>query len=411
MPPPLVAWKPSRDVNVPRPRRVSVVPSLQSMARDLIVDNIEAVSSFGVLSPALQHEIAASLCALRKLRNEQLPLFAEEDITLTELIVPDCHLIEEPTMRRTLEPFANPASRIGVLRLGFCGRCVTPATVSLIGQLVSLHSLSLGGCYQMSDSALEELLKQRGAGLRSLHLSSNSQLSRRAVAAVAGECAELEILELENLMQLPAESLLPLRSLAGLQQLSLRGTLMLSDEVLAEVVLGSKDRLERLSLRDCPLLTDAGLISVVRPCSLLRDLDLTALELLTDLAVSTLGEALPALEVLSLRGCVQLSDAAITLLAESCKGSLRHLSLNKAPAIGDAAMVALRDNCASSLEWLDISWCRGVTDTALGSLVDSSTNLHTLTLFGCSQLTNLFYNGHSNDNLELIGRALCAGGA
>ena len=65
---------------------------------------------------------------------------------------------------------------------------------------------------------------------------------------------------------------------------------------------------------------------------------------------------------------------------------------------------ALAKHCASTLESVDISWCRGVSDDGAGLLADTCTRLHTLTIWGCSQLTQRFFHGHSNEELRIIGR-------
>ena len=122
--------------------------------------------------------------------------------------------------------------------------------------------------------------------------------------------------------------------------------------------------------------------------------------------VSSRADGAPALERLSLKGCVQLSDAAIEALAAGCSG-LRTLSLNKIPALSDAALIALRTHCAPTLESLDISWCRGVTDHGVGALVDASEQLEQLSVWGCTQLTRRFYDGHSRDALRIVGRSFC----
>ena len=69
-----------------------------------------------------------------------------------------------------------------------------------------------------------------------------------------------------------------------------------------------------------------------------------------------------------------------------------------------ASHQALAKHCASTLESVDISWCRGVSDDGAGLLADTCTRLHTLTIWGCSQLTQRFFHGHSNEELRIIGR-------
>eukprot|EP00965_Chrysotila_dentata_P073122 2416517-Pleurochrysis_carterae.AAC.1 len=107
-PPPLVAWTPRRDVNKPRLANVTEVPSLQSLVIKLLVEHIDAVEAFGVLSPAQLHELAAALCKKRKLDADKLKLFVPEDVVLTELVVPDCHLVDEESLLNALEPHTAP---------------------------------------------------------------------------------------------------------------------------------------------------------------------------------------------------------------------------------------------------------------------------------------------------------------
>ena len=103
------------------------------------------------------------------------------------------------------------------------------------------------------------------------------------------------------------------------------------------------------------------------------------------------------------RASSQVSDAGIEGLAAGCC-ALRHLSLNNIPALGDLALVALRKCCARSLTTLDLSWCRGVSDLGLGALVGASPRLERVSIWGCSQLTKCFFDGHSNDALRIVGR-------
>ena len=135
----------------------------------------------------------------------------------------------------------------------------------------------------------------------------------------------------------------------------------------------------------------------------LRSLDLEGVELITDTTLRTLAESSPALESLVLKRCVQVSDDGMAALAANCP-AISHLSVNNVPALGDVTMAALRDHCSSELIELDISFCRGVTDAGIGSLVDACAKLRKISLWGCSQLTAQFFDGHSNDALVLVGR-------
>jgi predicted NUDIX family phosphoesterase len=58
------------------------------------------------------------------------------------------------------------------------------------------------------------------------------------------------------------------------------------------------------------------------------------------------------------------------------------------------------------LEELDISWCRNVPLEALGMLADNCVALKKLHIWGCSQITENFLYGHSNDALQILGGKL-----
>jgi len=160
-------------------------------------------------------------------------------------------------------------------------------------------------------------------------------------------------------------------------------------------------------LGGCTVLSADAVATAAEACPRLRELSLDGVENLTDGALGRIAAARRgALSSLSLRKCVQLSDGAIEGLAAACGGVLAHLSLNNVPALGDACLVALKEHCADSLESLDLSWCRAVSDNGVGALVDAAPRLQRLTVWGCSQLTNRFYEGHSREHLRVVGRSI-----
>eukprot|EP00908_Phaeocystis_cordata_P026161 Transcript_8630.p1 GENE.Transcript_8630~~Transcript_8630.p1 ORF type:complete len:446 (+),score=168.75 Transcript_8630:1467-2804(+) len=417
-PPPLVAWTPrarcgasaaaaatAEEGAAARRGAAGVVPTLQSLAVSFLVQHIDSVASFGVLPPAALHAIAAGLCARRALTEEVLPLFTAEDAGVSELLLPDCHLLGAEALGDALRRLTAVApEQLTVVDLGYCGQGFTPEVAALLQPCRNLHTLRLTGCYRLSTAALVALCEVRGAALRVLHVAGNSQLTEPALAAVGAHCIGLESLAVEDCAQLPAEGLLPLRRLVQLRCLSLCGLCMASDAAVSEAVAGSAPTLEALHLKGCALLTDATVFGVAHQCPRLRELDLSGLELLTDAAALNLAQASLGLHKLLLKRCVQLSDEAVVGLAAACRGTLRVVSLNNVPALSDLSLQALAEHCAASLEDLDVSWCRGVTDDGVGLLADSCTQLRRLSIWGCSQLTPRFFRGYSNAQLRILGR-------
>ena len=120
---------------------MTAVPTLQALAVDFVASNIDAVEDFGFLTPAVQHALTSELCRRRLFGDAQLKLLAPEGLPLSELIAPDCHRIETEALHDCLTPLTEPGSRLGMLSLGFCGRCVTAETTRLIARIPALHSL------------------------------------------------------------------------------------------------------------------------------------------------------------------------------------------------------------------------------------------------------------------------------
>ena len=149
--------------------------------------------------------------------------------------------------------FPAPGSRLALLSLGFCGKCVTTATSQLIARMGALESLTLTGAYRLTDGCVAAICGARGAALRSLKISGNQQLIAAFVASIASECDSLERLALEertpaccrpgeprpavltppprlcvqDLIYLPGEAAAPIGRLTQLQSLSFRGTRLL----------------------------------------------------------------------------------------------------------------------------------------------------------------------------------------
>lgn len=83
-------------------------------------------------------------------------------------------------------------------------------------------------------------------------------------------------------------------------------------------------------------------------------------------------------------------------------------SMSVVQLLTDAPLVALARHAASTLTALDVSMSRGVTDAGLGCVADACTALRTLTVWGCTQLTGLFFNGHKRAIAAAVAAALDA---
>ena len=80
-------------------------------------------------------------------------------------------------------------------------------------------------------------------------------------------------------------------------------------------------------------------------------------------------------------------------------------------ALCAAAHSSLDEWRRERLRELDVSFCRDVSNEALGLVADSCPGLRRLHLWGCTQASDTFLNGHGNHALQVLGRGevVCEG--
>lgn len=110
---------------------------------------------------------------------------------------------------------------------------------------------------------------------------------------------------------------------------------------------------------------------------------------ISDTGVSKLAKACPALEILDLKGCInvgEFGDNALKDLGAFC-GNLKYLDLTGCKRVEDAGLRSLAVGC-TGLEYLSFSNCVGVTGVGFKALCKNSRNMRTLVLRGCTQLSD-----------------------
>lgn len=99
---------------------------------------------------------------------------------------------------------------------------------------------------------------------------------------------------------------------------------------------------------------------------------------------------------LTIRRCANISsDVLLALVVAASQGQkLATVTLCGLSSLNDAAMVALARHASTTLRDLDVSMCRGITDAGVGTVADTCPNLRKLVVWGCTQLTGIFFLGH-----------------
>lgn len=399
----LVDWHPSRVHGGECAFTPRKCPSLQDLCLSVLANNAENLVSLEGVPELFRFRISNAFCERRKMSAKLLSLFFQGEPS--ELHSLDCTQIPEDELTEMMKQISP--SRLERMHLHNCGRALSEqclvATIASPSTVTLLKSISLTGAYRLSDGGLEALL-QASPQLVHLDLSTCSFLTNASIKAIA--CCvggTLESLVLDGCTNLNAAAFVhDLVRLQKLQKISLAEVSGVTDEVVTEICVQLGLHLREIVLARCNTLTDAAIAAIGPCCPSLQRLDLAHLSLLTDVAIAHITDNLSKIQVLNVRRC-KFSDEAIAAFVTASGMALRNLSLNSVHQVADQTILALARHSNACLECLDLSFCRLVDDECLGLLADACLQLQELKLYGCTQVTDKFLNGHSNLKLKVVG--------
>ncbi|CBI27815.3 unnamed protein product, partial [Vitis vinifera] len=399
-----VIWSPRKVKSSECPKPLA--PSLQEMCLEVLAQNGDAITSLESIPDALRHKLSQLLCDSRRMNSHILELLVSG--SPFEVCVRDCSWLTEEEFARIFK--RCDTNSLTVLQLDQCGRCMTDyvlrATFDMLSNgLPALTTVSLKGACRLSDAGLRALVSSAPM-LRSINLSQCSLLTSASIKNLAETLGSvLRELYIDDCQGIDAMLILSaLEKLECLEVLSVAGIQTVCDDFIWEFISVHGPTMKELVLTDCSRLTDFSLKAIAETCPELRALDLGNLCKLTDSAFGYLASGCQAMQTLKLR-CNSFSDEAIAAFLEISGGSLKELSLNNVSKIGHNTAISLARRSRELIR-LDLSWCRNLTDGDLGFIVDSCLSLRVLKLFGCTQITNMFVDGHSNPQVEIIGLKL-----
>ncbi|KAK2867170.1 hypothetical protein QQF64_022850 [Cirrhinus molitorella] len=225
------------------------------------------------------------------------------------------------SLRNLLSLLQKQASTLHSLDLSRTS--ITPESLRSIVQVpgLRLEALSLRGCKELTDYSMEILCKHQN-GLRMLDLSACTELTSRTVLAVATELKELQSLSLSQDWKITDKGLAELMMLPCLRSLDLSECFHVCGGDLVKGLSSPqpKAQLETISLRNCTYIRDAVMFSLTQLLGRnLRELDLTSCVYLTDLSVRAIATYQPALVVLRLSWCKEISDWGLLGMVEPTK--------------------------------------------------------------------------------------------
>ncbi|KAL0345032.1 UNVERIFIED_CONTAM: hypothetical protein Sradi_4334500 [Sesamum radiatum] len=379
------------------------VPSLQELCLLILSKNADAISSLDFVPDVLRHKICWFLCDSRRMDGHFLELLVHG--SPTEIRIRDCSWLSEELFTKTFE--GCNTSKLTVLQFDQCGGCMPDYTLYATlarspNSLPALTTISLKGAYRLTDAGLSMLVAS-APSLKSVDISQCPLLTSEGICFLANSLRlVLRELCLDNCQGIDAMHILPaLLKLENLEVLSAAGISTVCDYFVSELASVHGCRMKELVLADCMELTDLSMKAIGDTCSDLRAVDLTNLCKLTDASIGHLANGCQAIQMLKFCRNV-FSDEAIAAYLDVRGALLKDLSLNNTIQVSNHTALSLARNCRN-LRSLDLSWCRSLNNEALGLIVDSCSSLEVLKLFGCTQVTSVFLDGHSNQQVKLIG--------
>uniref|UniRef100_A0A7N0V024 Uncharacterized protein n=1 Tax=Kalanchoe fedtschenkoi TaxID=63787 RepID=A0A7N0V024_KALFE len=392
----LVEWTPAVK------RVPAIVPSLTELSFAYLAEYSEGIVSLENVPVEIRHKLCRVACDYGKMNWEFMKLLAGG--APSEICVPDCTWM---TTEQFEDMFcACDTNSLKILRLEMLEQCMLDhALMSEVlspGTFRSLVTLSLKGAVHLTDKGLESLVKL-APSLRSLDLSQCPLLTSSGISTLAVWYGKtLEKLYVDDCLAIDAMALLPaLTGFLNLQVLSVAGSSSVCDDFVCHFVAVRGSFMKELVFASCSNLTDKAVEAIGSTCSSLVSLDISNLCNITDLALQHIANGSTRIEHLELSHNA-FSDEAVAAFLEVSGHYLTELFIKDIRKVGPATAVSLA-KFTRNLVSLDLSQCLHITENMLGQIVECCTRLRLLQLFGCSQITNVFLDGHSNPNLEVLG--------
>lgn len=431
------------------------IPSLSTLCINLLVSLFDNIESLDCLSKEMVEPLAVELAKQRKLNSDSVLLFASTSSTWDSLVLPECSDLSDEKFCELFLRISNNERFLNELKLNNCGHGFTSNITKTIlkgNYFQELKILKLTGLYRLSDEFLVPLIDS-ACKLTHLDLTCNSRLGINCILSINklkyltsicfDQCSHLNDNDINHLgfvsnynndviNELETTNYLPL-----LSKISLADLFQVNDDPIIKLIKKFGNNLTYFNISGCVLLTDNVLIAIREYCNHLKHLNLAHLVLLSSEAliglfinnteiidtynnflsssssskmisptIPSIYDPIGVLESINLQGIINVNDEVMLHLIESFKKTLINITITSCSNITSKTAIIILKNCYKILNTLEMSFVRGISEDSLGFLVDTCLNLRKLSVWGNSQLTAKFFEGHNNFELFVVGRSL-----
>ena len=219
--------------------------------------------------------------------------------------------------------------------------------------------------------------------LRIAHLGGCTQLDTATVASIAQQCKQLAYINLSS-ADIGSDALQQLfTASSNLMTVCLSNNPRIDAEAdLAFSMLHRHRHLRALDLSHCSAVSDLALCTVAQYCPGLEVLDITGCFALTDESILAVGSSCPALRVWRLAMCAGVSAEGLTGLALAPRG-LEVLDVSGCTALTNACVDKIVSR-VPEMQYLAIAGCTAIDDAAVQSVARNCPKLAALNIASCT---------------------------
>ncbi|KAI8390083.1 hypothetical protein BD560DRAFT_442657 [Blakeslea trispora] len=384
------------------------VPSLQEICISVVVDYIEDIDTFGIMSDESFEKLSRIISRNRKLTDQVAKLFMEPD--RRSLALGDCSKMTDNGLFM-ISQFCVQTQR---LILHYCGQITDRTLNAYRDRLPQLKHLDLSGPFLVTKQAWIAFFEAIGKRLEVFAVSNTARFDQTCVDAMASHCPDLKELKLKNLSPMCSDWLSSIAKLNKLESLELAWPLTGQDfktEDIVQLLSCVGSNLRELSIKGGHQLTDEILSNgILKHCPNLQKLCLEKCEQLTSSAMVAFLDNWNAqgLVELDISRCTAFDDDVLKAILRHSGQSIQQLNLHSLNLLTASALELLAGNGSDlspcqSLTHLNCGFVHSMDDFVLQKLANHCESLKDVQVFGCTLLTD---NVKTRDGLRIVGREI-----
>ncbi|XP_057833414.2 EIN3-binding F-box protein 2 [Cryptomeria japonica] len=283
-----------------------------------------------------------TVTACRGLTDQSLVMVGQGCPSLKNIFLRKCDFL----YNKGLKGFTEVAVSLENLHLQECNMISTFGLIDALGNCSGkLKGLAVEKCSGITECGDVTVPIPLCESLKSVNVRYCPGFGDGCLALLGSACPQVQSIDLSGLVGITDDGLFALLGgcKTSLVNLNLSGCIEVTDRAVFVIVKLFGKSLQSLNFDGCQKLTDQSLRFISECCSVLQDLDVSKCGITDDGIVSFAFAAHNALDILSLSGCVQITDKSLPFIGKLGE-RLQGLNLQCCSGISTRALDLLRSH-------------------------------------------------------------------